>query len=497
MKRTFAYLLVFILLGLPACGDDAGPENVVDPTPPTSDAAVQDDASTTAPDTTPEPGDDTLTPDVIPEPPQGDHDTFETAAALDWQAGEATGALAPTGDVDFFVFEGVAGQAMEIVVTAQAEPFDANTIDVVLTLYDADQNPLALNDDPYPRVTNDSQILTILPADGSYYIRLEECWTWVATNNFNASCAEPQNKAITDYTLAINLLDAETPQTFPNEEGDAPTSVSYVAAEDEGYEGSLLFGTFSDAADVDVFAFTLPEDLVITEGARATVGVGFHNGGPTGIGSTSDVGGVTLAHADTPDTVVAYTDANATAFIRAPLEAGESYLLSVSHPGVEAGSNDFYFAYHFVGESLSVEGDDDGNGTVEGAEALVGELTDDGTAIGYGVEGNLTDASTDEDHYLLAIPETVVQPVKLAVSCSAQRDGSGLRKFAMAVVNAEGQYLSGLKTEQPGVAVELTALPIPADASSVVLKLSAASQADDVTSDYYRCTASMFTEVVE
>ena len=59
----------------------------------------------------------------------------------------------------------------------------------------------------------------MLPADGTYYLLVEECWTWIGKKGLTAGCAEPMDKAVTDYALFLlnidsaqdaNVLDEET-----------------------------------------------------------------------------------------------------------------------------------------------------------------------------------------------------------------------------------------------------------------------------------------------
>lgn len=74
--------------------------------------------------------------------------------------------------------------------------------------YDENGNQIAENDDPIPRNSNDSEIVTVIPANGKYYLRAEECNAWAKRNNFPAgSCAPSDTIFYTSYKTAIDELD--------------------------------------------------------------------------------------------------------------------------------------------------------------------------------------------------------------------------------------------------------------------------------------------------
>ena len=134
------------------------------------------------------------------------NDDFATAEKL--TVGASIDAfLEPWSDQDFYVFQGTKGQALSFTIKAEETPFDPYVIDTVLTLYDASQQPIAQDDTPTPRTSDDAQLFTILPADGAYYVRVAECWS---LSSDGAGCARPRGKLSTAYTLRVASLEGAT-----------------------------------------------------------------------------------------------------------------------------------------------------------------------------------------------------------------------------------------------------------------------------------------------
>jgi len=79
----------------------------------------------------------------------------------------------PETDVDYYTFNGLAGLvSIQGLSKPDGEPYADTDPDLVIELYDSNQMLLATNDDPYPRNSQDSSLLTILPADGQYYLKV-------------------------------------------------------------------------------------------------------------------------------------------------------------------------------------------------------------------------------------------------------------------------------------------------------------------------------------
>lgn len=86
---------------------------------------------------------------------------FETAEEAEINAEEVEGELEPVDeDVDYYTFEGKKGQALYIYTTAKTgmDPFSPEDPDLVITMYDENEQQIAENDDPFPRRSNDSEI---------------------------------------------------------------------------------------------------------------------------------------------------------------------------------------------------------------------------------------------------------------------------------------------------------------------------------------------------
>src|SRR5687767_3829216 len=90
-------------------------------------------------------------PDAGPPPGDG-NDTPATADEIMIGAKSPTaGVLNPPGDDDWYTFEGMADQWVQILTTANMDD-DPEMVDTVLTLYDSTMTQIAENDDRVPRV---------------------------------------------------------------------------------------------------------------------------------------------------------------------------------------------------------------------------------------------------------------------------------------------------------------------------------------------------------
>jgi hypothetical protein len=81
------------------------------------------------------------------------------------------GALGSAGDEDFFGFDAQAGQIFSIVIEAQSL-MPSSPVDTVVTLFDANGNQLAENDDANAQ-TRDSLLQFVIPTSGRYYFRVK------------------------------------------------------------------------------------------------------------------------------------------------------------------------------------------------------------------------------------------------------------------------------------------------------------------------------------
>jgi len=463
--------------------------------PPTSDTTTPPSGDTTTPpsgDTTTPPSGDTTTPPSgdTTLPPSGDgNESFEQAVALEFDSqSPLLESLKTTGDEDFFSFEGTKGQVVMVMLQAQNPAFDPDSIDTVLTLYDSNKVQIAQNDDPFPRDTNDSTLLTMLPADGTYYLLVEECWTWIGKKGLTAGCAEPMDKVVTDYALFLlnidsaqdaNVLDEETGNTS----ADATTIQYSKNAQSGNYFLTLVYGLFADNMDTDVFSFQLPADLPVQAPARTVAYFSIHPSGVDGNGSTSSVGNAYITTAADTATKVAWINGADGGSLDVPLPNTEEYLLFLEHPGGLAGANDFYVINHRGSGSNPVEADEAGNNTTAGAEALTAQNNTDGTTS-YFIEGNLPE--NDTDIFMFDVPASINDTI--SVACGGQRSGSGVRGLKAEVLSeSENAVVGGSSTESATQDLYVQAASVPSGDKLLYVRITASSQASDVTSNFYRC----------
>lgn len=401
-------------------------------------------------------------------------------------------------DVDFYRFQGTAGQKILLYADAKPEGDEYNTAypDLVVTLYSEDQTQIAQNDDPFPRFSNDPEIITELPADGTYYIRVAEC------NYVYPSGCAPSNTITYDN---YQIVAFEIPPAALTAEG---TEVAYSVSQNGGYGLELLNGRFSADTETDTFTFTVPADVTADAGRRPVSLFNFYPSGPQGHGSSTDVQLATIVDTTTSEIVAQVnpslvgTDPYDRPDLTVPLMPGGSYRVELAHSTGAVGTNPFYFTYHVVdGRSYPLElaeTDAMNNNTVASAQALVAEPADPGDTSGivtYLVEGDLLDFGTTTDiadAFSFAVPAGMD---RLSVFCNAQRSGSGLRDVYVSVrVGDDSEIPDGSITETAMTSAYLTGVALPAGESTLYLHVTGTQDASaaPVTSSFYRCQVSLF-----
>jgi hypothetical protein len=406
------------------------------------------------------------------------------------------GDLATTGQQDFYRFPGKKGDVVAIDIDAQYfgedTEYDPTYIDSVVTLFNEDGVQVAQNDDPFEYSTNDSRLYTILPADGEYCVRVEECWTTLAGSGI--ACQGVKDKLFTSYALYLNQFVDEPGDavTVEVEAGDDATSATPIAYEKSfsGIYETTFWGTFKDKDDVDVWSFTLPTDLdpAPPAGVR-TIGRFFiMPSGPSGSGSTVPTGRVWVADAAAPDVVLAEINADINTGLMPRLELGTPYLIFVTRTKNDPATyaNDFYFIRHRPGWGypLELEVGIGMNNTPAMAEELTLSEGEDGVFIG-GVEGDLGMAAQDVDHFMVTVPDGMKFATATA-DCRAQREGSGLRKLTPSFFKLDGSPFPN-NDSGPEIAKEDAFASIPEPDSKVILKIQAESQDPVVTQAFYQC----------
>lgn len=399
-------------------------------------------------------------------------------------------------DNDFFKFEGNAGDAVFLLTVAKTDqsspgPFADGYPDLMITLFNSNMQQIAHNDDPIPRTTQDSRLYTVLPATGTYYVRVEE-FCQVAGQG-GPGCDQAYFDGITErlYGLAAVRLDPASPGTVkePATDNDMPITIDGSEYEENstgtGYYAMSIQGTFKGANDEDVYTFTLPTLFPTTQGRDTSVFEVFPTG-PEGNGSTvptglmwiTDLDGNVIAQVDGTkiDPIGGYP-------IEAPLTLGETYELHVQSSGTP-GANPFYFVYHYLTGSNDVETDDAGNNTANTPEPLDSAQSQGGYQGSF-VAGNILPGG-DVDHFLIGATPNSGDLV--AATCTAQRVGSGLRNLKLTLLDgATGNPIPGATaTETDTETANLGNGVALGSTTSVILKVEA-EQDGTVLGNFYSC----------
>ncbi|MBI4704711.1 MAG: hypothetical protein HY744_26715 [Deltaproteobacteria bacterium] len=400
-------------------------------------------------------------------------------------------------DYDYYKFAGKKGQVLFFLADAKPDddPYADGYPDLVITLYDSDKQQIAENDDPIPRNTQDSQLYTVLPDDGDYYVRVGDFCLWLEGQG--DSCP-PGVAEVTEpgYTVWIIELD-------PAEEGnvsEAEGAMEYKANPNGGYYASAAWGTFGKKDEVDTFTFSVPKDAPVNDG-RATAYIEVYPSGSTGNGSTVPTGDVSIVDPETKETIglldATKVDVTFGMSLSTPVAFGKSYELKVSpEAGKDPGSNPFYFVLHYAGGSNPIETDEKGNddplNKVEKPEL---QQSSNGVPV-YWFAGDIINGATDLDHYVLSL-SGVDQSLELRGGCFAQRIGSGLRKMKFSLLKGKDQSVIKAMTENPDkdegfVAGDEPGLPFPTNEKELIFKVEAGSQDDVVKGTYYSCYLGFF-----
>jgi hypothetical protein len=454
-------------------------------------------------------------------PPMGDgNDSF--AEAIELRVGAALpGELDPAAtDIDFYAFEGGAGDAVLIQTDAKSgilgvgpgdDPFVEGYADLVVELYNEAEELIATNDDPIPRTSQDSRLLTILPATGKYYLKVSEfCLSWEGGPMGDQCYSDLEESG--DYGIAVSVLDPETNSNIQEVEGANPTPWEYEPNMDAGpgvYFASVGWGSFSAAADADPFSFNTPDDVDLEVGSpalftgRLNATFNFFPSGTEGNGSAADPGVIRVINATTM-AVVAELDAAAVmdptlgATIDVPVDAATDYLLQFNgEAGSTFGDGYFYFTWASIGPANPVENDPmfalggADNETIADADGMYEQAnTDMDMSTSWFIEGDI-DSATDVDFYLVPVTGDPL----LSAFCSGINSGSGLTVKA-SLVDDTGALLPGATaTETLNQMGFLANVDAPAN-GDVYLKIERGAQSPTVTGTYYRCGVSNYTTPV-
>lgn len=428
------------------------------------------------------------------------------------------GALDPVAtDLDFYTFDGTAGQAIEIITDAKSgilnfstapDPFADGYLDLVIELYDSNMTLIATSDDPIPRNSQDSLLLTVLPTTGAYYIKVSEfCLSW-PEGPLGSMCYADTD--IVDPTYAIGVIELDPTQNSiiqqvePNDTDLTATPWEFELNMPGQYFASINYGDFGAAADVDYYAFTPPADVDLdVQGlftGRLNADFTFYPSGPTGNGAAADVGVVQLVDAGS-GFIVAELDVGAVmdptfgAQMSVPVIGGHDYyLVSDSKSGSAFGAGYFYFTFQTVGPNNPIENDPmfaaggAGNDGLSAADDMYEQTNMDmDMSTSWFIEGDI-DTAGDIDFYNIPLNG---QPL-LSVSCGGINQGSGLAVKASLVDDTGATIPGATATETLNQMEFIKNVDAPA-MGPVYLRIERGAQSPTVAGAFYRCGVSNYT----
>jgi hypothetical protein len=439
------------------------------------------------------------------------HCTPETAEDIALDMPSTPGALVDQDTTsNFYKFMGSAGDRIVIVASAQSlvptamPPGNDPTIaDVVVTLLDANKNPIAQDDDGWPRRSTDAQLYTVLPASGEYYIQVNECHTAFPTGN----CGPAGMVTTFDYELFIGHTDMTT---FPESNAGAaqdgtigkavPITYKVPTGGSAGdYGNNVIDGSFKSTTDTHVFSFTAPADTTFDANQRPHAEFFVQPIGPdNGTGSTSniqlwvtDMAGTKILAFDDQKNFKDGDSANPPISMSVPISLNVPYFLFVkSGATTSKPATDYYFIQHIIGTyyygPLETEGAT-GMGVNDMLATAQKLVTPTGATAGsYFIDGDISKVG-DVDWYEVD-PPAGTKTVDLF--CEGARGGSGLLGFTVGLFDATGTtaFTSvGPEAAAPNVDLQVLNVNIPTGTTKAFLKISATGQAANNTGTYYRC----------
>jgi hypothetical protein len=401
------------------------------------------------------------------------------------------GALDPVdSDVDFYTFEGMAGQWARFVVAAKpdATPLAPAYADSVLTLYDANQTQIAFNDDVFPRFSQNSFIQTRLPQDGTYYLKVQE---YCATTEGQSICPNGWQDMITEpsYTLGTVELDpTEDGLVLESEPNDTPAqagALEFPPGPNGAYDQLAFFFGMLEPANVDVYSFVVPPASDF-QGLEPTVWIAYYFAGVDGNGSTSPIGTAWIVHEATQAIIARIEQPAIGQSLMPRVTPGETYNVYVDPPAGALGDNPFYFMFNANVLSGLPEQDDVGNDVTP--EALPESMIE---GIAPGTHGWMVAADigtvSDVDQFELTLPSTMPADPMVQLECFAERRGSGLRGLAAELSRGSNAEVLITGTETATSPIWQFDVPVPAGETTLHLRISAPAIDAVNPATFYRC----------
>jgi len=395
--------------------------------------------------------------------------SFATAIAVDVTSGQAvaSGTLEPPDtSAMYYSFGGILGQSLSITATATPvpKPFTPGYLDTVVSLYDSQQNLIAENDDPADRSSWDALLYTVLPATGTYFIRVVDCSGW------ERKVACPPGPITHDgFALYLDTVaDAVPALTLETAEpNDTSATAPTLATSATG--SALAQGAFTGTSDVNGFVASYQANA--PAGRQSMVYFLAVPAGPTGSGSTAPVASVSLSSLDGESLYYRYQP-GVQQRLFVPWTFAQDNLLLLNGPAQAPGPNPFYFLVHGHTSRPISSGL---NQTLETEDTLIPEP--DGKT--FYVTGQLQPGDfAFFDVATLAAPSTVT------FACYGVQEGSGVTLEAK-LLDASGTVLDGADHTESATAVAGGTHSLPAGKFS--LEVVQISQDAEIIGNSYDC----------
>ena len=400
------------------------------------------------------------------------HTNFANALEVDIATTpQVSGVIAYAGETDYYKFAANEGQFIDFTTVANITG-DPYGLDTIIELFDSNHTPLASNDDSTPASGRDSELISRIPATGTYYISVSDynAWTGRGTSRGSQTFAYELNLAFIDPTTPGALID-------PEMGNGASSAVPVIYAP---FGDGILGGTFVNASDVDVFSISVTSDgknfgaQLLAKGTPSNVApdADGSSSNPTSIWITDTAGTTTIAKLD----LSTWTDFN-------PQLPQGDYLLWMNAPATTS-TNDFY-VYKVVQSSENpAETMDSTNGTLGTAEMPTWSPALPAASSHAYVLAQLPDGDTD----YFAVPGLVANQ-HVSVTCDGQCVGSGVRGLTVDLVDSLGNTIA-TATENTAAGAPFGAVISPTTittAGNYYVRITKTSQASDVTSTFARC----------
>ena len=419
---------------------------------------------------------------------------------------------------DFYSFTGKAGERIFIQVTptniSPTSFTDPTLIDPAIALIDSTQmNQLTYQSGSTPYSGQDAVLWVQLPADGTYYIQVDDC-NGLFTNAYPSNGCPNDPKGVTDFSYTLALADTSklnSPEVLAAMTQDGTTAkadaVVYKASKTAGtYIEATLGGDFKNATDTQVFKWIPPSDAKGAATGRPRADFYFQpitGAMPTQGGDLSDASAKAWITDMTGTTILAA--ANQTNYgpmtlpldLSIPYTPGSTYYVFVQNTQA-AGSpaKDFYFITHTLNELIDFAELEVAGMHTNDTSATAETLTAQGSAKTlFAVDGNISAPGSasmpDVDWFTFTVPAKVTM---YGYQCDSARSGSGLGGFTLALFQSDGTTAIGtpaVETATADLYANPSALPAAVTpGTKMFAKLTAATQdasAMPNTGTQYRC----------